>query len=36
VAEAHGGRLLLEDAGPGLRAVLELTLPNHGQVINSL
>ena len=35
VAEAHGGQLLLEDAKPGLRATLELTLPNHGQSINS-
>lgn len=35
VAEAHGGQLLLEDAGPGLQAVLELTLPKHGQVVKS-
>jgi signal transduction histidine kinase len=36
IAEAHGGRLLLEDAAPGLRAVLQLTLPKHGHVVNSM
>lgn len=36
IAEAHGGRLLLEDAEPGLRAVLQLALPKHGQGVNSL
>jgi signal transduction histidine kinase len=30
VAQLHGGRLLLEDAAPGLRATLSLPLPDDG------
>ena len=35
VAEGHGGKLLLEDADPGVRAILHITLPKHGRVVNS-